>query len=57
MNTPNHYAEKAKFFENVRMFSSAAVLYRMAANAAPRNKRALSYRGAAKRCEAQKAAA
>lgn len=52
MNTPSHYAAKARFFEGVKMFSSAAVLYRMAANAARKQRKSHTFRAAAKRCEA-----
>lgn len=57
MKSPTDYAAKAIILEAGHLYSSAAVLYRMAANAAPRNKRALAYRAAAKRCEARRSAA
>lgn len=54
MKLPEHYAVKARILEANALYSSAAVLYRMAANASTLRKdhaRAVCRRGNARRCE------
>lgn len=60
MKSPIEYAAKARMLESTQLFTAAAVLFRMAANASTRkgnHGKACMYRGDARRCEARRSAA